>query len=208
MLNIKCQQGLGLVELMIASVLGLTALAALSSVMGLGVGTSGNLINQSRLNEELKAVSSLMVRELKRAGYNGNTLAMVADPAANPSAFRNSIQVSAFPGETANSCILFSYDQNGNGVLDAVGTNESYGFRLRDKAIEYRQGGLGCADPGWQDLTEAAMVQVTELTFTVVPVTVNNVTRYDIGITLVGHFAANPNLSRSYQEQVSVRSYD
>ncbi|MDF2178218.1 hypothetical protein P2G88_08130 [Aliiglaciecola sp. CAU 1673] len=202
------QAGLGLVELMIASLLGLSAIAALASVMGLGIGTSGNLINQSRLNEELKAVSSLITRELKRTGYNGNTLGLVGDPTANPSAFSNSLQVSAFPGEANNSCILFSYDSNGNGVLDVAGTNENYGFRLRDEAIEFRQGGLGCADAGWQDLTEKSMVEVSQLTFNITPVTVNNVTRYDISITLVGHFAANPSLSRSYQEQVSVRSYD
>lgn len=193
---------------MIAATLGLVSLMLLASVMGYGIGTNSNLLMQSRLNEELKAVSLLIGRELRRAGYNANSILMVADPVANPSPFRNSLQVSAYAGEAADSCILFSYDQDADGVLDVLAGNENFGFRLRDEAIEMRQGSLTCTEAGWQDLTDTGMVEVSQLQFVLNQVVSNNVTRSDVTFTITGHLTDNPNISRTYQETISVRSYD
>jgi len=202
------QQGFSLIEMMLAITLGLGALLSLASVVGYGVGVNGKLLASNRLAEELNAVTSLMYRDVIRGGYNGDTVAMVTDPAASPSVFANSITVSAFPGEAANSCILYAYDSNDNGVLDVVGSNENYGFRLRDDALEMRVGGAACDAGGWHDLSDLAVVRVTALVFTLNQSTVNNVTRTMVDINLTGELSNNADFSRVYNYNLMVRNYD
>lgn len=204
----KSQQGATLVEMMIAITIGMGALLSLASLVGFGVGVNGNLLSSNRLAEELNAVGSLMYRDILRAGYSGNTVAMVTDPAASPSPFANSISVSAYPGEAANSCILFAYDGNDNGVLDVVGTNENYGFRLRDNALEMRVGGAACDAVGWQNLSDPAIVTVTTVSFTLNQTTINNVTSTRIDINLAGELSNNAIFSRQYNYSLMVRNYD
>lgn len=208
MLGQQKQRGASLVELMIAMVLGIASLSMLASVTGYGVGTNANLLSQSRLTEELRAALFLIKREVRRAGINGDALERVQDPVANPSNFANSIVLGAYPGEDASSCILFTYDSNLDGVLDVGGTNESYGFRLRDGAIEVRQAGAGCEEDGWQDLTDSQMIEITELTFSMAQTVNNQVTSYEIDIDMIGRIRANPQFNRHYQENLLVRAYD
>jgi prepilin peptidase dependent protein B len=202
------QQGASLVELMIAMLLGLASLSMLASVTGYGIGTNANLLSQSRLTEEMRAALFLIKRDIRRAGINGNALARVQDPVANPSNFANSIILGAYPGEVADSCILFSYDSDLDGQLDVVGTNENYGFRLKDGAIEVRQGGATCEEDGWQDLTDSQVVEITGLTFSLEQTVNNQVTSYQVGIDLVGQLDGRPQFNRRYQENILVRAYD
>ncbi|WP_088332150.1 prepilin-type N-terminal cleavage/methylation domain-containing protein [Lacimicrobium sp. SS2-24] len=208
MLEQRRQRGASLVELMIAMVLGMASLSLLASVTGYGIGTNANLLNQSRLTEELRAVLFLMKREIRRAGINGDALARVQDPVANPSAFANSIVLGAYPGEMANSCILFSYDADLDGELDVPANNENYGFRLRDGAIEVRQAGIGCEDDGWQDVTDSEVVGITSLSFTLAQTTSNQVSSYEVTIDLIGELNNTPQFNRHYEENVLVRAYD
>lgn len=201
-------QGSSLIEMMIAMAIGLGSLLSLASLVGFGIGVNGKLLASSRLAEELNAVGSLMQRELMRTGFNGNTMAMVADPATSPSPFANSITVSEFPGEAANSCILYAYDGNNNGALDVVGTNENYGFRLRDNTLEMRVGGAACDAVGWQDISDLDVVRVTTLVFTLNQTTVNNVTSTMIDINLTGELSDNAAFSRQYNYNLMVRNYD
>ena len=201
------QRGATLIEMMIAMLLGITALSVLSSVIGMGVGSNGRMLAQTRLKEELSSIMALIVRDVRRAGYFANTNLMVADPTNNPNPFANSIVVSEFAGEAANSCLLYSYDGNGNGVIDAA-PSEAYGFRLRENSLEMRQGGLTCTEAGWQDLTDDDVVSVTGLTFNVVQTVANNVNSYEVTVTLQGTLADLPNVSRTYAETFLVRAYD
>ena len=142
------QRGASLVELMIAMTLGLTSLAAVTSLVGYGIGMNAKLLANSRLNEEVNTIGQLLLRDIKRAGYTADTVALVSDPVASPSLFANSIAVSEFPGEVANSCLIFSYDRNSNGVIDTVGSNENFGYRLNNGAVEIRIGGAACTAGG------------------------------------------------------------
>ena len=204
----KTQKGATLVELMVSLAIGMVSVLGVASLVGMGVGVNSKLMNNSRLNEELKNVASLMARDIRRAGYNGASIDMVTDPDSSPSAFANSITVSQYSGEAANSCIEFAYDANGNGELDTSGTNENYGYRLRDGVIEMRSGGAVCTATGWEALTDADMVTVSSLTFTANTTVVNSVTSTQVTITLAGATVANSNQSRGYSTSFLVRSYD
>jgi prepilin peptidase dependent protein B len=202
------QRGFSLVELMIAMALGLGSLSVIASVIGYGIGTNAKLLANSRLSEEINAIGSLITRDVKRAGYNGDTTALVTDPTASPSAFAHSVVVSQHPDEVPNSCIVFAYDRNSNGVLDTAGTNENYGFRLRNGAVEIRMAGAGCTDVGWQNLTDTDMVSITGLNFNLTETTFNGVVSTQVDMFLQGELAADNNFSRQYTTGFLVRSYD
>jgi prepilin peptidase dependent protein B len=202
------QWGASLVELMIAMALGLGALSVLASVIGYGIGTNGKLLANSRLHEEINAVASLLTRDIKRAGYSADTTALVTDPTVSPSPFANSVVVSRHPLEEPDSCITFAYDINGNGVLDTVGSNENFGYRLRDGAVEIRMAGANCDGVGWQNLTDFDTVTITSLNFNLIQTTYNSVVTTQVEMFLAGELAADDAFSRQYSTRFLVRNYD
>lgn len=202
------QSGFTLVEMMIAITIGLVSILSLAALVGYGIGVNAKLLSSNRLAEELGSIGSLLYRDIMRSGYNGNTVAMVTDPAANPSVFDSSITVSAFPGEAANSCIMYTYDGNDNGQLDIVGSNENYGFRLRSNKVEMRVNGADCTALGWQELSDLSVVRITGLVFTINQSTVNNVTSTRVEINLEGELTDNADFSRQYDYNLMVRNYD
>lgn len=202
------EQGATLVELMISISIGMVTVLGVASLVGMGVGVNGKLMTNSRLSEELKVVISLMERDIRRAGYNGATLLRVEDPENTVSEFSNSITISEYTGEAANSCIIFAYDANEDGTLDTGTDSEEYGYRLKDNAIEIRKNGAACDEDGWEDLTDSEVVKVTGLTFTSQTSTNNSITRTEIAINLVGELDSDSDRSRSYDVAFLVRSYD
>ncbi|MDC8832737.1 prepilin-type N-terminal cleavage/methylation domain-containing protein [Alteromonas gilva] len=208
MLTNRREQGYTLVEIMIAMVLAVGSLTAVASLVGYGIGVNANLLNSARLNEELGNAYALMASDLRRTGYTSSTVALVTDPANNPSPFNNTIVVGAFAGEPANSCILFAYDSNDNGVLDIAGPDERFGFRLREGAIEIRRNGALCTDIGWEDITDSDYIDVENLLFTLNQVTDNGITTSTVELTLLGVLVDNGNFSREYRSEIAVRNYD
>ncbi|MGZ5619395.1 MAG: PilW family protein [Methylobacter sp.] len=168
----KKQTGFTLIEIMIALVLGLIVLSATIGIYITTVKGSTDTINSARLNHDLESVMSLMVNDIRRAGYWGGA-ADGADSSTNP-----------FTIGTANiqspstSCILYTYDggsgatggvnHDSNGLVDS---DEHYGFQLTGGAIAMRLTGTttaNCADAGntWSTLTVTESVNITALTFT------------------------------------------
>ncbi len=207
-MNGRYQNGYTLIEIMIAMTLAVGSLAAVSSLVGYGIGVNGNLLSSARLNEELGNVNSLIVADLRRTGYSGNTEAMVSQPDANPSPFNQSILISEYPGEAAQSCILFSYDSNDNGVLDLASPNENFGYRLLNGTVEIRRNALDCTSNGWEDLTDDSVVNVTLLRFGINQTTQHGISSTSVTVFLSGELSANDKLSRTYQTVVVVRNYE
>ena len=192
----RYQRGSSLLELMIAMSLGVSALTAFSAFIGFGLGVDANLLTSSRLNEEFTVVSQLLARDIARAGFNGRASMQITDPLIVARPFANSLVVGRYPDEIAQSCILFAYDRNANGVLDTHNGNENYGYRLRDKAIEMRTAGAGCDDGGWHDLTDPNVVEVSRLYFTLHPLTLGERVLTQIEINIIANLKNQPEVSR------------
>ncbi len=207
-MNVRYQGGYTLIEIMIAMTLAVGSLAAVSSLVGYGVGVNGNLLSSARLNEELGNVYALIIADLRRTGYSGNTMAMVSQPDANPSPFNQSISISEYPGETAQSCVLFSYDSNDNGTLDQASPNEHFGYRLLDGTVEIRRNALDCTSNGWEDLTDGSVVNVTSLRFAINQTIQQGIASTSVTVFLSGELSANDKLSRTYETVVVVRNYE
>ncbi|MEP1384964.1 MAG: prepilin peptidase dependent protein B [Paraglaciecola sp.] len=209
MLSQKCKQnGNSLVELMISIVLGFASMTAMSSLVGHGIALNSQLMTKSRLNAEINAVLAVISQDLGRAGYHAFTKELLDDPTTFINPFYQSVALSEYNNESANSCIIFAYDRNKNGKLDVVNTNENYGYRLRDNAIEMRIDGLGCDKGGWQDLTDSTLIKVNALSFETTKIDDKHIEQTRVTIQLEAELLSDPDLSRTAAVSISIKNYD
>lgn len=196
----KKQFGFTLIEIMIAMLLGLVIVSATIEMYVSAVQGSTNTINSARLNHDLEAVMSLMVNDIRRAGYWGGAIAG-ADSSANPFAAETvnvtNIQLRNLAAPTtavtSGNCILYTYDANGDGVVDA---NEYYGFRLNGSTINMRLTGTtaapaSCTNGSWQENIAGDQITITALTFTTTYKCLNITTALSYSTTCAAVTAAN-----------------
>jgi type II secretory pathway component PulJ len=126
-------------------------------------------IKSVRLNEEMRAVMSLMTRDIRRAGTRD--LAWQPSLLGTDNLFANDVNwvVTRYDGTVpTNSCALFAYDSNGNDVVDNV---DRIGYRLRKEgalqSVEMRRTGTACNGAGWEKVTDENIMNVLDLDFTV-----------------------------------------
>jgi len=152
MINQK-QTGLTLIEMMIAMVLGLFVTAVIITVFSTNVRSSTENIKMIRLNQELRGVMTMMVDELKRAGYS-------ADP--SNSDFMDDFNVST-------TCLRYSYDENGDAIRNS---NERFGFKLENNTVKWTASGgdpntpptaPDCGTGSWTDITDPNLAFITTL---------------------------------------------
>lgn len=178
----KKQSGFTLIEMMVALVLGLIVLGATINIYITTVGSSSNLIKSTRLNHDLEAVMTLMLNDIKRAGYWG-AANVGADSRFNIfTAAATNVQIHTI--NTTGDCILYSYDggsgstagvpHDGNGIADA---DEYYGFKLENNSINIRTTGTttdvtGCAaaNQNWEEFIDGNLLTIDNLQFSFVPV--------------------------------------
>jgi len=194
--------GFSLVELMIAMTLGLILSAGLISLFLSTLRGNADLAKTEQLENELHASMQLMIRDLRRAGSNGQP-----SPVSN---FVNPFglgSLGAYTGEAANSCILFSYDLNNNGVLDTVSPNdERFGYRVQQGVVQLRNSGLGCTSAGWTNVTTSTMVNVTQLQFGIDTLADGDMTIQTVTITLAGQLKSDATITRSLTGTVRIRN--
>lgn len=198
------QTGSSLVELMISMALGLASITAMASLVGHGIALNASLLAKSRLEEEINAVVTVISHDLKRAGYYALTKKMVESPTTEINPFDNSVSLGAFPGELPNSCISYAYDRNKNGIRDDSPSNENYGFRLRNNAIEIRLDGGTCSQGGWHDLTDPKVVQVTTLKFALEQYSLQQITQTRVNIELIARLKQYPDVIRNHSTSVLI----
>jgi len=165
------QKGLSLVELMIGLLVGTIVAGGAISVFTNSMKSSTDNIELTRLNQDMRAMMDIMVRDIRRAGYATD------DPAIDAAALLlNPFLDSATGGATTDiavydggSCIVYSYNRN----IDhppVVDSSERLGFRLINNNLQMRTGGAvtneNCTDGSWQSITEPA-VEITALAFAV-----------------------------------------
>lgn len=165
--------GFTLIEIMIALVLGLIVVGGGITIYGLVVRGSADTVRSLRLNYDLESVMSLMVNDIRRAGYWFGAISG-ADSTSNPfTQATTDIQIL-----NGGNCILYSYDADMDGIVDS---NEYYGFRLSNSMAQIRSSGSttsNCNDGIWDTLTVAdgaEQIDVTNLQFSFAPIVTPNV---------------------------------
>lgn len=162
-------RGFTLTEMMIAMALSCVMFTALVSVVGQVIEAQRSNTAALRLENEISVIAHTLVREITRTGFVANSAVNFITANGTASEIASSLSLSAFPGEIANSCILFRYDSNRNGRFDTEQPSELYGFRLRNRAVEMRIDGKSCNEPGWHDLSDYGEFRITRLTFRLLP---------------------------------------
>lgn len=165
------QCGFTLIELMIAALLGLFVILAVTGVFISTYQANSQNLKVVRMDGEMRAAMTLMARDIRRSGLWEN--AMESSFFGNPNNFASDLNwsISRFPGEPANSCVTFAYDKvrQNVGVLgddELIDPTDLFGYRLNAGTIETRTTGTACNGGGWQDITDGSAWGVTDLNFT------------------------------------------
>ena len=132
----RAQQGLSLVELMVAMVISIIVTGAIIALMSNSLGSSTTTIQTSRLNEDMRDVMFMMTRDVRRSGSNQLNMLQAA-AGTLPVATAADVTI------TNNSCMIFQTDRDGDGTL------ENAGFR------RVVTGGVGVVEM-WTDPANAA----------------------------------------------------
>lgn len=175
--TMKKQTGYTLIEIMIALLLGLIVVAATITIYITTIRGSSDIAKSARLNHDLESAMSLMVNDIRRAGYWGGAV-VGADSRANPFTSETTnvtnIQIRNLTAPTTavitgtGDCILYSYDADGDGV---VGANEYYGFRRNGNTINMRfsvtapDDPTDCSKGSWEENIAGDQITITTLTF-------------------------------------------
>lgn len=174
-----CQRGITLVELMIAGAISLVALSAALTVYSATAHHSTLQLRSAHLHQQILGILYLVSRDLRRAGY-WHFDPPRQSPVDNPfQRSENRVRSGTFPGEAADSCILFSYDLDRDGLVGVGQCDkghcpplsdddnvEQFGYRLHHGALQSRYAGSGLAcDAGyWQALNDPD-IRITHLRF-------------------------------------------
>jgi type IV pilus assembly protein PilW len=152
------QRGLSIVELLVGITIALFVAAAGATLLAGQLQENRRLLVEARLMQDLRTAADIVAHDLRRAGYwgaaaNGAWLPGTTATQANPYA-------AAMPDSAASDAASFRYsrDATENGSVDS---NEQFGFRLRNGAVELQ---LGAGN--WQALTDTGALTVTAFTLT------------------------------------------
>lgn len=159
---LRHQRGLSIVELLIGVAVGLFILSGALMLFGDYINNNRRLVLETRVNQDMRAAADLIARDLRRAGYWGNSTSGVVTtnnmPVAATSPYAAVNQTSTSPIETT-----YSYSQGTeNNTLDSA---EDFGFRVNSGVLQYHQGGAG-----WQAITDSNTLTITNFTITPTPV--------------------------------------
>lgn len=213
-------------ELMVAITIGLFITIGMTTFLANSLRSGSQLSAANRLNQEMRAIMTLMSRDLRRAGFwavSENSVAAASD--INP--------FDAVIISPSGDCILYSYDIDAtNSAAPTNGTsgttNELFGFKLNNEAVMVRIRGTNhnCAsasDSVWETLTDTGLVKIETLTFTLdAPVddlanpnrnvfyasgtSGPNIFRRTINITVKGCLKADTKVCQTITEKVRIEN--
>jgi len=119
-----------------------------------------HLQQQIVVNNELRLLTQTVGLQLRRSGYIAISMDKLLRDLGTLS-FPPSPTIGHHPDEPENSCVLFAYDKNSDGIISAHAPAEKLGFRLRSHALEYRVAERTCEQGGWHDMSDTEAIVVT-----------------------------------------------
>ncbi|WP_434221079.1 prepilin peptidase-dependent protein [Pectobacterium aroidearum] len=176
----RCKQrGFTLPEILLALSLGSLIMLSAAQLYPLLRSQSQDSAQLFRLEQLFSQVAMGIEKDIRRAGFCAGTCQGKA------------ISMGNYPGEAENSCLNVSYDLNRNGVWDGGEQQdaESFGYRLRGRALEIQSGAHNCQGDRWEKLFDPQEVVLT--LFRLQRLTAQNgVALYEL--QLAGYWAKRP----------------
>jgi prepilin-type N-terminal cleavage/methylation domain-containing protein len=184
----SANRGFSLVELMIAMTLGLIVIGSVLTLFVSISQSNANNLRSTRLTQELRAVSELIARDLRRARFLDGSIAQIGRGNSADSRF-SAISISG-------SCIRYGYQNAPMGNFRSVSRRGSTGLG----SIVLAAGATSPACTAGGLTLSSPEVDITALTFTE---PVANL----IEITVSGRLRATPDATpRTFIQSVRVRS--
>ena len=205
-----------MVELLIGLAIGLFIVAASTSLLTGNLRENRLLLIESRLMQDLRTAADMITRDLRRAGYWAAADAGVRSDAGTPTLPNPYTELAPGYAAADNVSFRFSRDATENNTVDS---NEQFGFRLRNGAIELQ---LGAGN--WQALTDINTLTVTQfsVTPTVEEISLSNFCAApcpagsstcpprqqvrSLAVAISGRATSDANLTRSVRSQVRLRN--
>lgn len=167
-------RGFTLIELLVSLVLGLVVVGGVMGVFVSSYQANSQNIKAIRLNEEMRAVVALMTRDIRRAGTRGFdwTTTNVSWYSTYQFGTTGTNWVVSRYDNTApvDSCVLFTYDINGDDTLD---DGDRFGYRLNPgtgaiEAYNHVAGQWVCngSNAAWAQVTDPEIAWIRSLAFT------------------------------------------
>ena len=214
------QRGVTLIELMVSIAVGMFLLMAITQFFTGQIIGNADLLKVTRLNQELRAIMDLTVRDIRRGGYWGDAMRGVWYE-GSPGVTANPLQ-SITVGSTLNpdstaavgGSLTYAYDVNGDGT---IGDDENFTIRLNttNHSVELVQ---GINTVTTTPLSDTGTTTITALTFSPelfpAPVTITCVvpgsnpvlTVRELKISVTGRLSSDATVTRTMQETVRIRT--
>lgn len=167
---VKRNRGFTLIELMITLVLGLVVLGGVLGVFVSTYRANSQNIKAVRLMEEMRAVMTLMSRDIRRAGARQLAWQPSLLGTTNPFSTATAWKVSNMSGAAANSCVRLAYSvSNDNGAANS----NQYGYRLNAtgngviESYNHTASQWKCDGTGWQSVSDSNIAWIQSLVFAV-----------------------------------------
>lgn len=200
-MNLKQQRGFGLIELMVALVIGMIVVGGVLALFVSTLGSNASQMKMSRLNNELRMAMTSITRDMRRSGYHNWTVAELTTGVYKPSAQPAPV----FTAGTANDELTVSYDENSNSSHE---TTESFGFRFNNNTIETRIG-----SGSWSSIIDTNAIEITSFVITnlspsaITPTgATSTVTLPVYSISIAGRLKNDTAVVRTIQETVRLRN--
>lgn len=205
------ERGFTLIELMISVVIGIIVTAAVISMFITTLISSTANLRMIRLNQNLRAVLSLMVQDIRRSGYlYGTTVAYPASGAPVPGTTWDAGAGAYVPQPQ----IEFRYDLLNSGGGDyGLGTADNFGYQWQGgtNPIEMKN-----QSASWEPITDPEELEITGFAIDVfcenvkdpadVDCTADGVYVRTVEITISATHADDPAITRTVTERVRIRN--
>lgn len=223
------QQGVTLIELMVAMVISLVVSGAMLMLLASTLGSSTRVIGMTNLTQQMRAAMQIMSRDVRRANYHANYVRCFGnldcrstnlnqdddkDTDRDASAYIKAVTIT-----TGGDCFYYWFDRDNDGDVtndDAVG-----GFRLGSRnsvgTIEMTttlNTSPNCdANTDWTAITDPAVVDVTSfvidkaLSFTDV-ITSDGATQTveKVRIRMTAELVSDSTINRTIEDVIRVRN--
>lgn len=187
--------GFSLVELMVAMVLALIVIGAVITLVLSMMRANNQTIASTRLTQELRAVTALMVNDLRRAGGVVDPMTVATAAGGNPN------NPFAAVNTATAGCILYSYAGAEGGNFRAISLSNGAVFIVAAATAADAE----CADAVTR--LSSRQVTITGLTFQrQSPCGTANANGRCIRITLAGRLTGDATITRQYTQDIYIRS--
>lgn len=181
-------------------VAGLLLVAAVSALFAIIVKSNRTVMQVSRLNQELQAVTDMIARDIQRAGYDASAAQLTLVGVRSDFIF-NSLT------DLTSGCVKVKYDDDADGVLDntsSAGETRLYNYSSTEKAIRLDKGTTASCSAG-EKLTTEDTIAITGLTFTMLSGSVSTGAR-TVRLTISGNNLKSPALGLTLQRDIKLRN--